>query len=140
MAKLSDHFRVSELACPLTGVIKTATNYFGDGGVKDNFIFDLEELRTVYDKPMIVNSCCRSLEHNNAVGGHVRSLHMFNNSAHGCDTCAIDIDRPDGDDLAALIEHALSLGWSVGLANTFIHLDQRTKYTKDKLKKRFYTY
>jgi len=140
MPKLSDHFKVSELACPHTGVIKTATNYDANGSVKDNFIFDLEALRVAYDTPMAVHSCCRSVDHNKAVGGHFRSLHMFDNQHHECDTCAIDIARPNGFTLAKLIRCALKLGWSIGVAPDFIHLDMRTKYTKNALEQRVYTY
>ena len=130
MAKFSDHFTIQELACPCCQVVKLAPG----------FIEALEALRVLYDYPMTVNSCCRCEKHNKAVAGHHRSLHMFNNDAHGCDTCAIDIRRPNGLMLHKFLSNALELGFSVGIANTFIHLDKRTEYTKSNLEPRVYTY
>ena len=37
--------------------------------------------------------------------------------------------RPDGVLLVKLFKVALELGWTVGLAKTFVHLDKREKYT-----------
>ena len=132
MPKFSDHFTIKELACPCCQVIKLAPG----------FIESLESLRVYYDYPITVNSCCRCEEHNSSkeVSGHHRSLHMFNNEAHDCDTCAIDIRRPNGLMLHKLLTHALELGFSVGIANTFIHLDKRTEYTKLNLEPRVFTY
>ena len=117
--RYSQHFTVQELECPSTKVIK----------LEPGFISDLEELRMLFDEPMIVTSCCRSLVHNQKIGGHPRSLHMFNNTFYGTDTCAIDIKRPNSLQLHVLISCAVALEWSVGIADTFIHLDMRSKYT-----------
>ncbi len=91
------------------------------------FIEKLDELRVSFGYPMIVNSCCRCPTHNENVGGKPSSYHLIvNNIAKG--TCAIDIKRKDYNYDAALIGAALDLGWSVGLAKTFIHLDRRGDY------------
>lgn len=125
---VTDHFTVEELQCPDSGIIQLCYG-FDD---------ELEALRTAYGEPMFINSACRDPEYNRRIGGHYRSLHMFENEYHGTDTCAVDIIRPAGPELARLVKHALNLNWSVGIANTFIHLDQRTKYAG--LKQRIYSY
>ncbi len=115
----SPHFSKRELACPLTGEIK----------LQEGFIDDLEELRVEYGLPMSVTSGCRSQAHNAVVGGHPHSLHMIDNEHHDTDTCAVDISRPRGPDLLKLVKIAIGKGWSIGIADTFIHLDMRSKYT-----------
>ncbi len=86
----------------------------------------LARLRQTFGRPMIVSSCCRSEAHNEAVGGHPRSLHVYDKPNHNSlGTLAIDISRPNGLYAHQLVELATELGWSVGVAKTFIHLDQR---------------
>jgi hypothetical protein len=112
---VSAHFTRAEMACSYSGAII----------IEPGFTGHMEQLRISYDAPMIVTSGCRSSEHNHAIGGHPRSLHMTENAAHGVATCAIDIKR-EGLDLHKLIRIAAPTGWSIGIADTFIHLDQRT--------------
>lgn len=91
----------------------------------------LQGLRDVFGKPMKVNSCCRSREHNKAVDGHPRSLHVCDRPYHATGgTCAIDIgitmvDKELREELAEL---AWERGWSVGFNPRFLHLDLRTEY------------
>lgn len=125
---LSKHFTRAELACRGSGELKLA----------DGFLEALEALREVYGYPMVVTSCCRSVAHNKAIGGHPRSLHLIGNPHWGTDTCALDIQRPSGDRLHKLISFALRQGWSVGLAGDFVHLDRRSRYLQ--LPPTFYTY
>lgn len=96
----------------------------------DGFLNALELLRIGYDRPMIITSGCRSPEHNAAIGGHPRSLHLTENPHHNLQgACAVDIKRPVGSDLHRLLHAATSLGWSIGIAKTFVHLDKRSRYT-----------
>lgn len=120
-------FTKDELACKLTGKI-----WFEDG-----FLERLEQIRTIYDIPMIVTSGCRSPEHNKAIGGHPRSLHMYSNMHYQIDAIAVDIKR-DGTNLSKLMKVGLQLGWSFGIAKTFIHMDLRTLYLN--LPQRVFTY
>lgn len=114
--KENKYFTHKELACPVTGVVKLAPF----------FLSDLIKLREEYGKPMTVNSCCRSHDHNMQVGGHPRSLHVYDIPYHPTGgTCAIDIHMPDGFDKGDLVQLALSKGWSVGVAKTYLHLDRR---------------
>ena len=92
----------------------------------------LNDLRESFGRPMIVNSCCRCFEHNQAIGGHPKSLHVCDKSFHKTKgTCAVDIDTSSmsKDDREKLIFLASAKGWSVGLGKTFLHLDLRTAYT-----------
>jgi hypothetical protein len=96
------------------------------------FADHLKELRVRFDEPMTVNSCCRSAEHNRAVGGHPRSLHVCDNPywpTGGC--CAIDIGihHRSPEYRVKLVRVALEMGWAVGIHSGFIHLDRRTDYT-----------
>ena len=115
---LVEFFTRTELACSSTGVVK----------FEHGFLEDLVELRKSYAMPMMVTSGCRSQSHNIDVGGHPRSLHMFANPHYGIDAIAIDIDRKNVN-MHRLISAALAMGWSVGIAKTFIHLDRRSGYT-----------
>lgn len=132
--RLTDHFTVEEFADPATGEVK-----FPDG-----FLDDLEILRVDYDRVMKVNSGCRSGQHNNwlllrGYKASPNSFHLMENPKYPTGGCiALDMARPDGIDLHRLIESATALGWSVGLARSFVHLDRRETYTD--LKASFYSY
>ena len=91
------------------------------------FIEKLDELREAFGYAMIPTSCCRCPTHNGKEGGKTSSFHLITNSISK-GTCAIDIKRKDYNYDAALICTALDLGWSIGLAKTFIHLDRRGDY------------
>lgn len=130
---MMDYFTDDELACKGSGELVLAP------GFRDA----LNGLRHEFALPMAPTSCCRSPEHNAAVGGNPRSLHMFGNPHYvfqgkALDTCAIDIVTPDGQYRAALIRLALIRGWSIGVAKTFTHLDLRTRYTS--LPQQVFTY
>lgn len=92
------------------------------------FASRLPELRATWNSPMALNSCCRSPEHNKRVGGHPNSLHLTKNpkhSTHG--TAACDVRWADWSDDFKLgfATLAYSKGWSVGLHNSFCHIDAR---------------
>ncbi len=86
----------------------------------------LAALRVALGRPMIVTSCCRSAARNRAVGGHPRSLHVYDHPAHGAEgTLAIDVRRQGPAYNRRLARLALELGWSLGVARSFFHLDRR---------------
>lgn len=118
------YFQESELACPTTGVVQ----------LEEGFADDLDELREAYGHPIVVTSACRTEEHNEWLQSRGypasnNSLHLIDNEKYGTDTCAIDMKRPDGVLLVKLFQTALSLGWTIGFAKNFVHLDKREKYT-----------
>lgn len=110
-------FSFNELAC------RSSQIYAFHG----NFLDELIKLRIVLNKPMSITSACRSLEHNTKIGGHPRSLHIYDkpireNQKGGL---AVDVKSQGAGYNLQLIKCALDLGWSVGVAKTFIHLDRR---------------
>ncbi len=108
-------FSRAELACKATGQLRLAPG-FADA---------LLALRGRLGRPMIVTSCCRSVDYNRSIGGHRRSLHVCDQPYHPIGgAAAIDIAR-DPDEAPRLVELALVLGWSVGISLSFIHLDWR---------------
>lgn len=110
-------FSHAELACKATGAVKLAPG----------FAHKLAMLRMTFGKPMIVTSCCRSAEHNRRVGGHPRSLHVYDEPHWPTGgTCAIDIRVPNGTYAGELAFLAWQQGWSYGVPKGgFIHLDRR---------------
>ena len=113
------YFTDDELRCKGSGLLRLAPG-FGE---------HLLDLRILWTRPMVVTSCCRSKNHNKAVGGNERSLHV-------CDlpfwptegTCAIDLKITDPIDQAAFTTLALGKGWWVGLNKAFIHIDRRIDF------------
>jgi hypothetical protein len=107
----------SDLACPCCGGLTLAPG----------FADHLTALCLAWDKPVSVNSCCRCSKRNINVGGHARSLHVFDTPhwpTRG--TCAIDLKTTNAQEAMKLMLCAADLGWSVGVpAGRFIHLDRR---------------
>jgi len=110
-----NYFSNKELACPCCG----------DLYLQPGFLEIINDLRTLVGEPLIVTSACRCPTHNASVGGHKRSLHMFDNVAHATDTCAVDFSVRDSGQRARIVPAALALGLSVGIASNFIHVDMR---------------
>ena len=109
-------FNHDELKCPETGAVRLA----------EGFSTDLARLRVAFGRAMGVNSCCRSKAYNASIGGHARSLHVYDQPHHELiGAAAIDIAAPDTFYMRELLVHALRLGWSVGVGKRFVHLDRR---------------
>jgi len=126
-----EHFKAIELACACCQKIRLAAG----------FANHLVVLRLTYGRPMLLTSCCRCSAHNQAVGGHPNSAHLCDKPTkhtetvdHG--TCGIDVANPSD----RLIKVAMALGWSVGIAQTFVHLDRIADYSQLKNYQRLYFY
>ena len=112
-------FTFHELMCKGTGKMELAPG----------FANKLIELRETWDKPMIVNSCCRSFVHNAKIGCNPKSLHVYDTPFWPTGgTCAIDIAMKDSIQRAALVKLALEMGWWAGINETFVHLDRRIDF------------
>jgi len=83
---------------------------------KIDLILKIDELRSIYGKPIILNSSSRCEAHNLAVGGSKSSLHKSGD--------AVDIRIRGGrKQRYEIIKIAFNLGFTgIGVANTFIHL------------------
>ena len=78
----------------------------------------LDNLRELCDFPLSINSSYRSPEYNKSIGGASRSKHM--------EGIAVDLACTDSKKRAIITMNALDLGFTVGVAKTFIHVDNRT--------------
>jgi uncharacterized protein YcbK (DUF882 family) len=114
-------FGHAELACRATGIVQLAPG----------FAERLVALREVLGESMAVTSCCRAASHNRRIGGHPKSLHVYDEPAHGTGgTCALDVTLRDGVYALKLVGLAERMGWAVGInfQRRFIHLDRRADY------------
>ncbi len=112
------YFTEKELACQGSGVIL----------LDDRFAARLPALRAECGFPLIPTSVCRTPEHNEDVGGHLRSLHLTENPVHPTDGCmAADIywELWSKEKKLKFAQLAWCLNWSVGLHDIFIHIDRR---------------
>lgn len=114
------NFSPEELACPKTGGYK----------FHPEFPERMQQLRSMYNKPMFITSCCRSEEHNNSLNkSSPNSLHIFDKPKRGAlGTCAFDTRISDSVDRHEFLKIALALGFScyfIGGNPQFIHCDQR---------------
>lgn len=97
------------------------------GGLVLDPVFDLQlaKLRSNFNEPMIVNSCCRSRKHNEAVGGAAKSFHIYDYPAwkrlEGC--AAIDIAYKSIFYRNKLARAAWKAGWRIGFNKHFLHID-----------------
>lgn len=100
----------------------------GDYWLAEGFGNRLDILREKIGRPLILNSAARSKSYNAHIGGHHRSLHVYDEPHHhtgGC--CAVDIRCDDATMRAELVSAALQLGFSCGVAETFVHVDDRSR-------------
>ena len=112
------YFTAKELACKATGTIK----------LHDTFAAYLPALRAEWGAPLYPTSVCRTPEHNKGVGGHPRSLHLTENPVHPTSgSMAADLHWQDWPTKRKLrfARLAHKRGWSVGLHDTFVHVDRR---------------
>jgi len=83
------------------------------------FLQVLDNLRECVNEPLYINSSFRSEEYNKSVGGSKTSQHLKGN--------AVDLKCDNGALRLKIVENALGLGLSVGVAKTFIHIDNRLR-------------
>lgn len=114
------YFSDEELMCPLTKDYKLA-KHFGDY---------LDLFRSDVGRPVFLNSGARSNAHNQRIEGHPRSLHVYDDPhhpTHGC--CAVDVRCMDSEERHQIVKAASGLGFSCGIASSFVHIDRRSDFT-----------
>lgn len=126
------YFTACELDCRGTRVLGAGGKRLeGSGVIKldSRFAEALPKLREAWGKPLSTNSVCRTPAHNQAVGGHPRSMHLTENPAYpgAFGTLAADIRWRDWRpiDQLAFARLAWRTGWAVGLHDGFCHVDLR---------------
>ena len=100
------YFTDKELSCPCCGAMPTK-----------EFEERLLELRLKFGRPISFNSCKRCEKHNKKVGGAPNSYHKQGEAG--------DARCRDASYKADLARVALNLGWTVGVYESFLHLDIR---------------
>lgn len=85
--------------------------------MNDIFLLEIDELRHQLKLPIKINSSYRTKEYNAQIGGSKNSMHLQGR--------AVDVHCIDGIYRQKIVKEALMLGFTVGVAKTFIHLDNR---------------
>jgi len=114
-----NHFTEKEQACPHCGLIALA----------DGFLDEMNLLREAAGHALNVTSMCRCPTHNSRVGGALSSYHRTDRPWKCC-AADISVSGWDGAKRWRFMKIAMSHGFSVALAKTFVHVDLRAKYTK----------
>lgn len=114
-----EFFQISELKCRCG---KCGTPEF-----HPTFVEGLDFLRKALHRPMQITSGARCAAYNKQVGGHPRSLHVWDEPQHegqlGC--MAVDVAFPANGYRGDLFALAWKLGFSIGWGRGFLHLDRR---------------
>ena len=82
-----------------------------------DFLKLLDDLRECVNEPLHVNSSYRSVDYNKSVGGSSKSQHLSGN--------AVDLKCNNGALRLKIVENALALGLTCGVAKSFVHIDNR---------------
>ena len=82
-----------------------------------DFLCLLDELRRYVDEPLHINSSYRSESYNLSVNGSPNSQHLTGN--------AVDLHCTTAAFRKKIVHLSLDLGLSVGVAKTFVHIDNR---------------
>ena len=101
------YFKIEDFDCTETG----------ENAMDEEFIKGLDNLRQICNFPFIVTSGFRSVTHSEEVKKSKGGTHTMG--------IAADIRVSGGAQRMAIVKHASSLGMSVGVAKTFVHVDSR---------------
>lgn len=81
----------------------------------------LTEIRIYFDSPVIINSGCRCVNHNQKVGGSKNSQHLIAKAAD------ITIANVNSVAIYNYINEIYTNTYGIGLYETFTHVDVRNK-------------
>jgi len=104
------HFRLEEFNCTHTNLNR----------MDEAFLVKLDELRERVGFPFIITSGYRDATHPSEV---VKSAP---GTGTHCQGIAADIAVSNGVERMNIVHEALKMGFSIGVARTFIHVDART--------------
>jgi len=128
-----EFFSEDECACNGTGVI----------AMDPRFAEALPLLRLAWGGPLSASSICRTPAHNKSEGGHPSSLHLTKNPKWptvGSMAADIRWARWPVATKLKFARLAWSMGWSVGLHNSFCHIDRRADLKLAVLPKHVFLY
>jgi uncharacterized protein YcbK (DUF882 family) len=109
---ITKNFSFSEFACPC-GKCSFVEGY----QIDQKLVRDLQTIRNSLGQALRINSGCRCSDYNKSVGGADNSYHV---------ACrAIDTPCTSSSLRHRIVKLAVSLNLTVGIAPTFIHLDNR---------------
>lgn len=83
------------------------------------FLLKLDECRALANVPFVITSSWRSENKNKAVGGARTSMHLLGR--------AVDIRCASSPDRWAIVKAAIAVGFTVGVMESAIHLDNRKR-------------
>lgn len=113
MGDLSKNFSLSERFCKCRDCRISRNPYDVD---RPSLIEALEQARSIFNAPFVINSWCRCAKHNEREGGVDSSAHV--------DGWAVDIRCGASLTRFNLINALLKSGFTrLGIASTFIHAD-----------------
>ena len=113
--KLSDHFKVREFAC------KDGTDPVF---VSESLVGILEAIRLHFGAPVHINSTYRTPQHNAEEGGVKTSQHTYGLAAD------IRVDGHTPAEVYAVADSMLGEHGGVGIYDTFVHVDVRSKKSR----------
>lgn len=112
---ITPNFKVREFACK-------------DGSdaifVSDELVSILQQIRTKFGKPVVINSAFRTPTHNKSVGGATTSQHLYGLAAD------IRIDGISPKTIYNYVETLMPNKGGIGLYPTFVHVDVRPNKTR----------
>ena len=87
------------------------------------FLMKLDVLREICGFGIRLNSTYRSRKHNKKVGGASKSQHLYGKAGD------LRWKGWSGSKKYTLLSNAIKLGFSVGISNSFLHIDDRNGKT-----------
>ena len=110
MGDISKNFNRSEFACKCG---------CGFDAVDKELLIVLEAVRVSFDKPVKINSACRCLPHNEAIGSNRNSQHVRAKAAD------IVVDGVEPDKVYKFLNDLFPDTYGIGKHSTFTHIDVR---------------
>jgi|FLOH01.1.fsa_nt_gi uncharacterized protein YcbK (DUF882 family) len=108
--KISEHFNREEFTCSCGCEFNT---------VDAELLRVLEQVRTHYDQPVTINSACRCLEHNRAIGSTDTSQHVNGKAAD------IKIKSVSSIGIYHYLNNLYPDCFGIGIYDSFLHIDVR---------------
>lgn len=92
----------------------------------ESFLILLDELRENVNRPLRINSSFRTVEYNEVIQKKANKNYIpYSSKSKHMKGIAVDISCRNGILRSKIVRHALDLGLTVGVASTFVHIDDR---------------